>query len=135
MVVWVILIMAIAAYQDLKYRIIPDRLLGVGTIGSILIWACWGEMHWWECILGAIVVGGILFLGAYLSNGGIGGGDIKLMAWLGASTGFIFAASVLLLGTILAFFYGMLHQRWTQEKSFPLAHCFFIAMLITYIFN
>ncbi|BFH18239.1 hypothetical protein J6TS7_20750 [Paenibacillus dendritiformis] len=81
------------------------------------------------------MVGGIPFLVSYLSDGGIGGGDIKLMAWLGLTTGFVFAASVLLTGVILGFVYGIVHRKFFKEQSFPLGHCFFIAALLTIYFH
>ncbi|WP_390955184.1 prepilin peptidase [Paenibacillus melissococcoides] len=125
--------MSVATYYDLRFRIIPNRLLLIGTIGTIVIWLFWGNLQWWECLFSALVIGGVPFLVSYFSDGGIGGGDIKLMAWLGLSTGFIFAASVLLTGVILGFIYGRVHRKIFKEKSFPLGHCFLIAALITII--
>ncbi|HOY89652.1 MAG TPA: A24 family peptidase, partial [Bacillota bacterium] len=54
-----------------------------------------------NALLGAVSCGGFLLLLAELSNGGMGGGDIKFMAAAGAYLGWYGAFMVLLLGSIL----------------------------------
>jgi Flp pilus assembly protein protease CpaA len=55
-----------------------------------------------EAGLGVLVGGGIVFLVAIVSRGGMGGGDIKLMAMLGAALGWKGALGALALSQLAA---------------------------------
>lgn len=89
-----------ASFTDLNEGIIPDRLTYPGIIsGCILAWFSIGPGN---AILGAMVFGGMLFLISTLSHGGMGGGDIKLAALIGAFTGWQGALMVFVLSSILA---------------------------------
>ncbi|MBI3454917.1 MAG: prepilin peptidase [Candidatus Rokubacteria bacterium] len=88
-------------FIDLETLLIPDRItlpgivigLGLSLVPSprALVWA----------LIGCLVAGGLFYAIAALSRGGMGGGDIKLAAMLGAFLGWplvvlaIFAAVVL----------------------------------------
>ena len=80
----------------------PRRLNATGN------WICAGtrRIHG-ECLaraalLGAVVGGGIVFLIAVVSRGAVGGGDIKLMAMLGAVLGWKGALAVLAFSQVAA---------------------------------
>ncbi len=56
----------------------------------------------WEAVLGALAGGGVLLLLAVVSRGAFGGGDIKLMAMLGAALGWKGALVVLAFSQVAA---------------------------------
>jgi prepilin signal peptidase PulO-like enzyme (type II secretory pathway) len=104
---------------DLTTRLIPDTLTLPGIVYGLLLAAgVAGGPSLAQAGLGALVGGGALLLLAIVSRGGVGGGDIKLVAMLGAAMGWegaliAFALSQLLggvvaLGLLVA---GLAHRR------------------------
>lgn len=73
--------------SDLTYMIIPDKVLVFFAIllfiGRLVI----PLQPWWDSILGAVVGFSVLLLIAFVSRGGMGGGDIKLFAVIGLVLG------------------------------------------------
>lgn len=95
--------LSFAALWDFRHRIIPD-----GTV--FLIFACamlnvaLGQGTLLSCMLGAAVIGGPLWLAAS-EEMGLGGGDVKLCAAMGALLGIEKMLAVLiaaLLGLIIS---------------------------------
>jgi leader peptidase (prepilin peptidase)/N-methyltransferase len=75
-----------AAMIDLRYRIIPDKLNLAGFIlGAVLLLESREVLT--ENAIGFLAGGGILYLVAVVSRGGMGGGDIKLAAVMGLLLG------------------------------------------------
>jgi len=77
---------------DLAHQIIPDVLslpgIAVGLVGSVAT----GRLAWWDALLGVLVGGGIFWVIVHatvlvLGRPGMGGGDVKLGAMLGAFLG------------------------------------------------
>jgi leader peptidase (prepilin peptidase)/N-methyltransferase len=88
-----------AAGIDLEYGIIPDRL----TIPGIIIGLLFAPLTvgFISSLAGALLFGGVLFLAALISRGGMGGGDIKLAAAIGAFTGWQGAVLAFILSSLL----------------------------------
>ncbi len=86
-------------FIDLDYQIIPDEL-SLGGLALALLVAPFLPHGLDGALIGAVVGGGVFFLIAALYPGGMGGGDIKLMAAIGAFLGWggafltIMAASI-----------------------------------------
>lgn len=72
---------------DLREQIIPNRLSIPGVTIGLIFSLLTPDPGILEAIIGMLVCGGLVFLLAFLSNGGMGGGDIKLMAMIGAFLG------------------------------------------------
>lgn len=79
---------------DLDHMIIPDVIslngLGVGAICAVAGWI--PDLDWRLSLIGTFLGGGILYLPAVIYEKvrgmeGLGGGDIKLLAMIGAFTG------------------------------------------------
>jgi len=91
---FVVLLTAVAAYQDLRTGLISNRIVLVGTaVGLTLSWAFAAYSGGGSGLLSAI---GLSLLGAVLVGavplllyraGGIGGGDVKLLAAVGGVLG------------------------------------------------
>lgn len=93
---------------DLRYRIIPDRLNLAGFIlGAALLFE--SREVFTANAIGFLAGGGILYLVAVVSRGGMGGGDIKLAAVMGLLLGwkylllalFLACAAGALVGSLL----------------------------------
>lgn len=73
---------------DLTTKMIPDALTVPGIVyGFLLAAGIPGGPTLTQASLGVLVGGGAIFLLAVVSRGGIGGGDIKLVAMLGVAIG------------------------------------------------
>jgi len=95
---------------DLDHRRIPDRILGPGILGTVVLLALgsWGEGEWWPLGRGAAggaAYFGLLLLIALLARGGFGFGDVKLGVLLGVVLGFR-SWGVLVVGVFAAFAVG-----------------------------
>lgn len=94
---------------DLRARIIPNRLTLGGLSVALLSAAASGPAVLADSVLGALVTGGVLLLAAMTVKGGVGGGDIKMGAMIGALLGFpaclpalgLACASGAVVGTVL----------------------------------
>ncbi len=92
-----------AAVIDWRYRIIPDRLNLAGfVLGAVLLFESREVLT--ANAIGFLAGGGLLYLVALVSRGGMGGGDIKLAAVMGLLLGWKY----LLLALFLAFAAGAL---------------------------
>ncbi|HEX9190836.1 MAG TPA: A24 family peptidase [Candidatus Deferrimicrobiaceae bacterium] len=103
------------AFIDIDHRIIPDEIsLGGLAAGLLLSFLPGGD--WKESFAGALLGGGILYATAFLyekARGveGMGGGDIKLLAMIGAFLGWRGALSTIFLGAFLGAAGGILAMR------------------------
>jgi leader peptidase (prepilin peptidase)/N-methyltransferase len=72
---------------DLRHQIIPDAITLPGVVAGLLASFATDRISWVESV-GGIVLGAGLFVAVILlSRGGMGGGDLKLGAMLGAFLG------------------------------------------------
>ena len=104
-VAWTLIsLFIIITVSDLKYMLIPDKILivfaGIFLLERIFI----PLTPWWDSFLGAAIGFILLLLIAIISKGGMGGGDIKLFALIG----FVVGTKVMLLSFFLATLYGAL---------------------------
>lgn len=100
------------SYIDFDYQIIPDAItlpgigLGVLTAGTVL------PIGLWDSVLGLLLGGGVLFALAWISpylfgKEGMGGGDIKLLAMIGAFLGWKAVVLTMLIGAIVGAIIGV----------------------------
>ncbi|MDD2464996.1 MAG: prepilin peptidase [Desulfobulbus sp.] len=97
-------------FIDIHHQIIPDRLSLPGIAVGFFVSFFTEQVTWQQSGLGILIGGGILYLVAFgyytlTKRDGMGGGDIKLLAMIGAFLGWqsllyvVFASS--LLGSII----------------------------------
>lgn len=95
-----------AAFIDIDHGIIPDRLTYPGmVIGLVLSFWTLGFL---PALWGFLAFGGLMLAVALISNGGMGGGDIKLAAAIGAFTGITGSAVTLLMASLLGAVFGLM---------------------------
>ena len=103
------------AFIDIDHRIIPDELsLGGLAAGLLLSFLPGGE--WKGSVAGALLGGGILYATAFLYEKvrgaeGMGGGDIKLLAMIGAFVGWRGTLATIFFGALLGAAGGILAMR------------------------
>lgn len=100
------------SFIDLDHMILPDvfTLSGIiiGLLGAVLS----EDRTFWEAFLGVLMGGGFFWLVAYLyqllrNAEGLGGGDIKLLGWIGAVLGWTAIPYVILVSSLLGSFIGL----------------------------
>ena len=93
--------LAVIVVLDLRIRIIPDVMTLPGIVYALGLAAVSGrDPNVVEAGLGALVGGGLVLLVAIVSRGAMGGGDVKLLAMLGAALGWRGALVALALSQI-----------------------------------
>jgi leader peptidase (prepilin peptidase) / N-methyltransferase len=118
-------ILIAVSLSDIRYRLIPDRILLAGTILliSLRLWS--HPLPLWSYAFGAIagflVLYAIAWLGTlWLKKNAMGGGDIKLFAFVGLFLGWkltllnVFASSVL--GAIMGAMIMLLARKGNQTE-------------------
>lgn len=107
-----------AAITDTKKRIIPNwtwiTLFLIGGISAFFFGTQY--LSWQERFIG-LVLAGLSLLIIAVKYGGIGGGDIKLMAAMGFCFGIVGLTWILLFAVVLACIYSFV----TKQRSVPLA--------------
>ncbi len=95
-------LLAVAAIEDIQRKMIPDWLTLPGLAWVLGTSAFLGWPRVANASLGLFFCGGALLILAVISRGSIGGGDVKLMALIGASLGWRWGFGVLALAQLSA---------------------------------
>ncbi|MBM7648940.1 leader peptidase (prepilin peptidase)/N-methyltransferase [Bacillus ectoiniformans] len=112
MAVLFISMLIIITVSDLAYMLIPDKILLFFSVFFVIGRMLMPLDPWWDSLLGAASGFLLLLLIALVTNGGMGGGDIKLFAVIGFVMGtknvflvFFFACAIgAVIGLFLMFF-------------------------------
>jgi leader peptidase (prepilin peptidase)/N-methyltransferase len=104
--------LVVVSFIDLDHLIIPDKIslpgIAIGLLGGFLN----PERGFTDALLGMLLGGGFLWAVAYVyyllkKEEGMGGGDIKLLAWIGAILGWKSVPFVILCSSILGSIVGI----------------------------
>lgn len=98
----------IITFIDLDLQIIPDVISLPGVVIGLLLAFLSGRPSITDALIGAFGGAAVLFLVAFLSRGGMGGGDAKLLAMIGAFLGWQGAAAALMIGAFAGAITGLL---------------------------
>lgn len=104
----------VLTFIDLTHQILPDLITIPGIIIGLIATSSVLPAGLINSLIGIFLGGGVFYLAAVLSKGGMGGGDIKLIAMIGAFLGwkdvlltiFIGAFTGSLVGIFLMLFKG-----------------------------
>lgn len=128
----------IVTVSDLKYMIIPDKVnlffLVLFTVERVFI----PTDPWYDPVIGFLVGGLVPLVVILVSRGGMGGGDMKLLAVFGIVLGWklvllsFFLAT--LVGTIVGFL-GMMTGSVKKGKPFPFGPFLVVGALLSYFFG
>ncbi|MFG6118983.1 prepilin peptidase [Thalassobacillus sp. B23F22_16] len=121
--------------SDLVYMIIPDRLLLFYLPLVILFRTVYPLEPWYSSIIGAFIAFLLIFIIIFITQGGMGSGDMKLFGLLGFLLGWqqvllVFFLSILI-GAVISVL--LLSLRIIDRKTpVPFGPYIIIAALITY---
>lgn len=112
--------LVVVSFIDLKHYIIPDVFSLSGIVIGLLGAAINPEREFLSSLWGVLMGGGFLWLIAYLylvirKQDGMGGGDIKLLAWIGAVLGWPAIPFVILSSSILGSLVGAIVMFRTKD--------------------
>ena len=99
---------------DIEHQIIPDVITLPGIVFGFAVGAY--TIGYIDSLVGFILGGGLFYLLAVISNGGMGGGDIKYIAATGALLGWQKVLLVIFIGAFLGSIVGIF-QIGLQKKS------------------
>jgi len=110
-------ILIVVTFTDLEHMFIPDRVIVFGLLSGLVLKLITGHSLV-DAIFGMMLGGGIILSISFLSNGGMGGGDIKLGILIGLFLGWrlvlpaLFGATLgaALVGVVLMIF-GLKHRK------------------------
>lgn len=132
----------VVIFIDIDYRIIPDGITLPGIVICFLAAVFIGKMPWIESLLGILAGGGSLFLVALVYKlltrvDGMGGGDIKLLAMIGAWCGWVGVFFIILVSSAAGTLAGLMTMAMYRKNLMKLALPYgpFLALgAILYIF-
>lgn len=91
---------------DLRWRIIPDVVVAPALLAAWALAVAAGGAPWWGPLLAAALVGGLLLVPALVRPDGMGMGDVKLAALIGAALGAVTGLLAVLAGLLAAAAWG-----------------------------
>jgi len=95
-------LLVVAANVDMQQNVIPDWVTLPGLAWALVTSAFLGWPRLLDALLGVALCGGVMLTLAIISRGSIGGGDVKLMATIGALLGWRWGFGVLAVAQISA---------------------------------
>ena len=109
-----------ASFIDYDHMILPDEFTLGGIVIGLVGAAINPERSFLDAFLGVLFGGGVLWLVAYLyfiftGRDGLGGGDIKLLAWLGALLGWKAIPFIILSSSVVGSIVGIILSRKNEE--------------------
>ncbi|SMG56605.1 prepilin peptidase [Paenibacillus aquistagni] len=138
-VVWTLIsLLILICITDLRYMLIPDKILLVFAILFVALRLVIPAGPWWNMPLGAVAGFTLLLLIALVSKNGMGGGDIKLFGVLGLALGwkcvllaFLFSACF---GTIIGLL-GMLFGKVKRGEPMPFGPAIALGTIAAYLWG
>jgi leader peptidase (prepilin peptidase)/N-methyltransferase len=91
-------VLLIVSFIDLAHMIIPDAVTLPGIVVGIAISSLPSSIGFANAVAGACLGGGIFFLIVSVYPAGMGGGDVKLIAMIGAFVGWQAVLATIILG-------------------------------------
>jgi leader peptidase (prepilin peptidase)/N-methyltransferase len=110
-------ILLVAAFTDIETGIIPDFITYPALVAGLVL-SCF-TIGFQDSFVGALILGGVFLIVALISRGGMGGGDIKLGAVIGAFVGIPGVLLVFVISSLLGGIWALalLTSRKAGRKS------------------
>jgi len=117
---------------DIKHQVIPDIITLPGLALGLVAGSY--SIGYVNSFMGFLLGSGLFYFVALLSNGGMGGGDIKYIAAAGAFVGWQKVLLIIFIGAVLGTFVGLFQigvQKKTRKNIIPFGPLLALATLIT----
>jgi len=138
--------LVVITFVDLDFQIIPDRITLPGILiglvaGSMLMpdpFMRYSLLGFKASVIGLLAGGGLFYVIAVLSRGGMGGGDIKMMAMVGALMGWKAVLLTIFLGSLTGAIFGislMIMKGKGRKTKIPFGPFLSFGTLITLFYG
>ena len=138
--------LVVITFIDLDFQIIPDVITLPGTLigvvaGSLLMpdpFTRYTLLGFKASAIGLLTGGGLFYAIAVVSKGGMGGGDIKMMAMVGALMGWKSVLLTIFLGSLTGAAFGvvlMITQGKGRKTKIPFGPFLALGTVITLFFG
>jgi len=112
--------LVVISFIDLQHKIIPDVISLPGIACGLAASIIFGQISWLDSLIGIIAGGGVLYLVAVIfermtGKVGMGGGDIKLLAMIGAWMGWPALPFVVLISSLTGVVIGSLSLLLSRQ--------------------
>lgn len=131
-------LLSIIVASDMAYMIIPDKVLLFFLPLLIIARILSPISPWWDSAFGAVVGFGLLLLIAIISNGRMGGGDIKLFFLIGLVLGTINTLLTLFLASFIGLvvgIFGLKIKGQGRKTPIPFGPSIAAASIIAYFYG
>lgn len=113
--------LVVCSFIDWDHMILPDVFTLSGIVIGLLGAYLNPERQFMDAVFGVLFGGGIFWSVAYVyylltGREGLGGGDIKLLAWLGSLLGWKAIPFIILSSSVLGSFVGLYVSRKSEDK-------------------
>jgi len=113
----------VISFIDFDHRIIPDVISLPGIVLGLSA-SYFLPITWFEAVLGAVVGGGLIFAvgsvgGWVFKKEAMGGGDVKLMAMIGAFLGWKLALLTIFFASLVGAVIGIIQKIKTGQEYIP----------------
>ena len=133
----------VMAGTDLSHKIIPNAVTYPGMILGLVSGALLLPLGFLNSLIGLLVGGGILWLLAWASpylfgKEGMGGGDIKLLAMIGAFLGWKLALMTIMIGSLVGSVVGvslLAAKIITREEYIPFGPFLVLGAIVSMFFG
>ncbi|WP_182200451.1 prepilin peptidase [Paraliobacillus salinarum] len=129
---------AIVIVSDIKYMLIPNKILLFFSPLILLVRMLSPLDPWWSPIVGSLLGFIMIFLIILISKGGMGAGDMKLFALLGLIVGYQGILLTFFLSTLLGTIGSailLIRKKVDRKSPIPFGPFICIAACITYFFG
>ncbi len=114
----------VISFIDIDHRIIPDVISLPGILLGFFAAVFVLPLHWYDSLIGILLGGGIILgigiLGELLfKKEAMGGGDVKLLAMIGAFLGWKLALLTIFFGSLAGAVIGLLRRIITGDEYIP----------------
>ncbi len=121
-------IMTVAAAIDLQERRIPNRLTYPGVVVALALAMAYGRSTLVDAVLGTAFAGGVMLLFFVLARGGLGLGDVKFSAMVGAVIGVAQVPTYLLIASGLGAIAGVTLLAMGRDRRAGIAYGPFLSV-------
>lgn len=139
LVAWIFISILVAiTISDLHTKLIPNKIIFPGmAIFLILRWFA-HPLPYTDYLLGFLIGGGIFYLVAIISRGGMGGGDIKLLAMIGLVLGWQHTLMTILLSSVIGVVISgilLLFGKIKRKEPIPFGPYIALAAVVAYFWG
>lgn len=130
----------VISFIDIDFQIIPDKisipLILLGVVLSLLNKGFLNiASNLKDSLLGILIGGGVLLVVSIISKGGMGGGDVKLNAAVGAYLGWKSVLLTIFLGSLVGSVVGLVVLKKTGNRKIPFGPFLAFGALVSLFFG